>query len=292
MQPLRSLLPALALSACTSVAVPAPGRADSTLSADGVTIAFERRGTAGPGEPWLVFVHGWSCDREFWRGTLDALVAERRAVVALDLAGHGDSGTGRERWTLAAHADDVVAVVAALPDGEVILVGHSMGAPVALLAAPRLGTRVLGVIGVDSLHAPDFEYPPGYLDAAVASLEADFPAAVEASVRAALPASVDDELARWIVARCLRTDPAAAIGLLRGLADFRIGAALAGVDVPVRVINAAPAPGKLVTDAAASRRVADFDVVLLEDVGHFPMLEQPARFQTALRRLVDELAAP
>jgi pimeloyl-ACP methyl ester carboxylesterase len=32
--------------------------------------------------------------------------------------------------------------------------------------------------------------------------------------------------------------------------------------------------------------------VLLEGVGHFPMLEQPARFQTALRRLVDELVAP
>jgi pimeloyl-ACP methyl ester carboxylesterase len=165
-----------------------------------------------------------------------------------------------------------------------------MGAPVALLAAPRLAPRVLGVIGVESLHSPAFEYPEGFLDAAIASLEADFPAAIEASVRAALPASADAELVRWIVARSVRTDPAAAIGLLRGLEDFRVGAALAAAGVPVRVINAAPGPGKLPTDVEASARLADFDAVLLEGVGHFPMLEQPGRFQAALRAWIDALA--
>jgi sigma-B regulation protein RsbQ len=290
MLPLRALLPSLALSACTSVARPAPALEQRVTSADGVAIAYEQRGVAGPGVPWLVFVHGWSCEREFWRGTMDALAAEGHAVAALDLAGHGDSGSDRERWTLAAHADDVVSVVAALPDGDVILVGHSMGAPVALLAAPRLAPRVLGVVGVDSLHSPGFEYPEGFLDAAVASLEADFPAAIEASVRSALPASTDAELVRWIVARCVRTDPAAAIGLLRGLGDFRVGAALAGAGVPVRVINAAPGPGKLPTDTEASALLADFDAVLLEDVGHFPMLEQPGRFMAALRGWIEALA--
>src|SRR5262245_40716305 len=124
---------ALGCVGCTSVAAPRVNPERQARAADGVELAYEEEGA---GTPALVFVHGWCGDRAFWRGTLDAFAATNH-VVALDLAGHGASGAGRERWTLEELAGDVVAVVEALPDERVILVGHSMGAPVSLLAAPR-----------------------------------------------------------------------------------------------------------------------------------------------------------
>ena len=83
-------------------------------SRDGVRLAFE---VHGAGTPTLVFVHGWSCDRRYWRGQLRPLAA-RYQTVAVDLAGHGQSGVGRRSWTMAAFGEDVVAVVEQLGLGE------------------------------------------------------------------------------------------------------------------------------------------------------------------------------
>ena len=134
---------AAALSAATGTDT-VQGRA---RAADGVEIAYTVRGT---GTVALVFIHGGLADRTFWKGQLDAL-SSRFRVVALDLAGHGESGR-RAAYTMSAWADDVRAVVDTLHLERVVLVGNSLGGPVALEAAHLLPGRVLGVIGIDTLH--------------------------------------------------------------------------------------------------------------------------------------------
>ncbi len=294
MQVLAALTAALGLlasaaSACSSVRSGERAREQRILSADGVPIAFEERGA---GAPTLVFVHGWCGERGFWRTTMEALAPTHR-TLALDLAGHGASGADRERWTLASLADDLVAVVTASGADDVILIGHSMGAPVALLAAPRLAPRVRGVIGVDSLHDAGFAYPPGFLEGVAAGLEADFPRALEASIRGVASPGTQPELLDWIQARALRTDRAAALGLLRGLEGFELATALREAGVPVRVVNTASRAGsELVTALEENRALADFDALLLEGSGHFPMLEQPAHFLPLLRHWIEQLSLP
>jgi pimeloyl-ACP methyl ester carboxylesterase len=271
---------------CTSLGASA-GVERCTRSLDGVPIVYEER---GGGSPALVLVHGWCGERGFWRATLEALAPAHR-VLALDLAGHGSSGADRARWTLASLADDVVAVVEASGAEDVILVGHSMGAPVALLAAARLATRVRGVIGVDSLHDVDFAYPAGFLEEVAVGLERDFPRALEASIRAVAGPATPRERLDWLVARAARTDRGAALGLLRGLEGFELSSALEEAGVPVRVINAVPRAGaELATRVERNRVFADFDALLMEDVGHFPMLEEPERFQRLLLHWIEELS--
>jgi pimeloyl-ACP methyl ester carboxylesterase len=99
----RWLGPALAASVVAAGIAAGSARAQEanemtqfTTSPDGIPIAYETR---GQGAPALVFVHGWSCDRTYWAGQLEPLSRDYR-VVAIDLAGHGESGVGREngRW--------------------------------------------------------------------------------------------------------------------------------------------------------------------------------------------------
>ena len=99
---------------------------DVALSADGAPVHFE---VEGDGAPPLVFVHGWSCDRTYWRGQVGHF-AQRHRVVAIDLAGHGESGGDRTAWTMPAFGADVVAVIEQLGLDDPVLIGHSMGGDV------------------------------------------------------------------------------------------------------------------------------------------------------------------
>lgn len=61
-------------------------------SSDGVEIAFEAKGS---GDIALVFIHGWSCDKSYWRNQINEL-SKSYKIVTIDLAGHGESGLNRE----------------------------------------------------------------------------------------------------------------------------------------------------------------------------------------------------
>jgi pimeloyl-ACP methyl ester carboxylesterase len=67
-------------------------------------------------------------------------------VVTVDLAGHGESDSGRQDWSIAAFGSDVATVVDQLALEDVVPVGHSMGGDVILEAAGRLPGRVSGLI--------------------------------------------------------------------------------------------------------------------------------------------------
>ena len=118
---------------------------DVAVSPDGIPVTFETHGT---GEPALVFVHGWSCDRSYRRGQVGDF-ARRHRVVTVDLAGHGESGTGRKRWTVPAFGADVAAVIEKLRVEDVILIGHSLGGDVIVETALLLPKQVAGVVWVD-----------------------------------------------------------------------------------------------------------------------------------------------
>lgn len=79
----------------------------------------------GQGEP-LLLVHGLGSSIQDWEYQLPHLQQQRR-VVAVDLRGHGRSGKPRERYSMAAFAADVAALIEHLGLPPVHLVGISMG---------------------------------------------------------------------------------------------------------------------------------------------------------------------
>src|SRR5574342_1002926 len=133
-------------SALASPSGAAPGVDGTVPSSDGVPIRYHAEGA---GEPALVFVHCWCCDRRLWDGQLPAFAPGHR-IVTLDLAGHGESGRGRKDWTIEAYAADVRAVADELDLARAILVGHSMGGKVIVEAARSMGRRVVGIVPVDA----------------------------------------------------------------------------------------------------------------------------------------------
>lgn len=291
----RTLMPVamvavLVLAAAGEKPAPAPEKPKpvegKTRSADGVEIAYDTR---GEGDLALVFVHGWCGCRSFWKEQLDVF-AEKRRVVALDLAGHGASGKDRKEWTMDAFATDVEAVIKAADVKRAILVGHSMGGPVSLLAAKRMPDRVAAVVGVDTIHNVEFRFPEEHMKQVIAAYETDFEGTMRMFLKGTLPAGADPDLVRQLTDKVLDVDRKMATAVMRTMAAFDQKDALEGAKVPVRCINAAPGlPFAMPTAVDTNRKHADFDVVLMEGVGHFPMLEKPKEFNEKLAEQLGKL---
>jgi pimeloyl-ACP methyl ester carboxylesterase len=94
--------------------------------------------------PCVAFIHGAQHDHSVWILQSRYLAHHGRAVLALDLPGHGRS-EGPPLPTVEAMADRIAAALAPLATQRFVLVGHSMGSLIALEIARRLRERVVGV---------------------------------------------------------------------------------------------------------------------------------------------------
>jgi len=262
-----------------------PGLVEKSVpSADGVPIVFSAQ---GEGSPALVFVHGWACDRDYWKPQMEHFSKKYR-VVAIDLAGHGKSGRGRDVWTIEAFGADVRAVVKDQKLGRMILIGHSMGGPVIVSAARGLSQDVLALVGADTFQDFVNEWPEEEKQI-LQALQADYEKAADAFVRSMFPESADPALVDRVAADMSAAPPQVALRAMDALFDNDIKAALKGLDVPIYCINADFWP----TNVEGNRQYAfSFDLSLMPGVGHFVMLEDPARFTRLLEEIIRKVAAP
>lgn len=258
-------------------------------AADGVRVTYDVR---GKGDTALVFIHGWAGDRSFWREQLD-LFARRHRVVALDLGGHGDSEANRELWSMAVFGGDVQAVVEELDLNEVVLIGHSMGGMVALEAARLMPKRVVGIVGVETLHDAEFKYSKEMTQMAVQSFKANFQETMTSFVRSAFVEGADPNLVEWVVSKACSANQEAAVAIILEMPNLDIKKSFQAAKVPIRCINARPfPPNNLKTKVETNRKYSDFGVVLMQRVGHFPMLERPGEFNGHLRGILSRMISP
>lgn len=109
----------------------------------------------------LILVHGGAAHAMWW-SILAPQLSRHYYVIAPDLSGHGDSGR-REAYPMQGWADEVMAVSEHAAAGIApVLVGHSMGGLVSIVAASLYGDRMAGAVIVDSpVRRPDPESAEG-----------------------------------------------------------------------------------------------------------------------------------
>jgi pimeloyl-ACP methyl ester carboxylesterase len=126
----------------------------------------------GTGPRLVLAAHGITSSAMAWPAVAAAL-PDDWSMVALDLRGRGYSRDLPGPFSLRTHADDVIRVASMLADesgGDLVLVGHSMGAFVAVHAAhahPELFRRVVLVDGGVALPFPDGADPDEVLQSAL-----------------------------------------------------------------------------------------------------------------------------
>ena len=249
--------------------------------------------------PTVVLLHGgpYTYDHSYFKPHL-AWLAEQAQVIYLDLRGHGRSApTDPGSWSIERCADDVREVCDALGVERPVVLGHSMGAPVALQYGARHPDHPSGLVALSGFarwdHARLVEAFRRRAGDDVASLADRVYAGAEVSedewqrVYAAFGPRVPD--AETLARRVVHLDMRA-----RGMAEVAavdIVDQLSRVTVPTLVVTGTLDP---VTPVSASQEIAaalrHARLEPLEGAGHFPWLDEPVALRAVLSSFVAEAA--
>jgi len=257
---------------------------DNAISADGVSIAYEVR---GEGEPALVFVHGWSNNRGIW-DTQVAHFSQKYKVVAIDLAGFGESGNDRKMWTMESFGDDVVAVVNKLEPEDVVLIGFSMGGPVVIEAAKQAPGHIAGIVLVDTLKNIETIYSQEDISYVLRDYM-DTVTELRTEKVGRLFKKNKEELSERIISTMLKDVPK--VGWSESLKDYfrwsneECIKSLQKIQAPVISINSDQYPTNV---EAFKKYVPSFEVKIIPGVGHVVFWEAPEEFNRLLEEAVQE----
>jgi pimeloyl-ACP methyl ester carboxylesterase len=270
------LIAAAPVTSMTALSSNIPIETRTVISEDGVRVVYDVRGT---GDTALVFVHCWACNRHFWREQAQFFSLQYR-VVTLDLAGHGDSGRDRSRWSILGLAKDVVAVADDLQLRRIVFVGHSMGGWVSLEAARTLRGRVVGVVLVDIMHDVGQHRTVAAAELDAAHLRKDFKGYFS-DLSAIFSKDSDASIQHWVEREAMEADPMVTIALKLDSPNVNEHRLFERAGVPIRAINAQP-PLSPRTNVEENKKYADYDVLFVSDAGHFMQLERPVEFNRDL----------
>lgn len=258
-------------------------------ASDGADIAYHDEGEGRP----LVFLHGLMANAEFFEPQR-ALAGEGFRVVRVDLRGHGRTASGHPPPDLGRLAADVAELVQRLELEGAIAIGWSLGASVVwrLLAGPEAPRFAAGVV-VDMTPCVlnDEDWTLGlsqeHVDARRQAIADDFPAFASAAGAAIFASPLDERtepMARWASECFVRADARAVGALWSSLVEEDFREALPGIAQPMLVVRGAhshlygPETADHIVAALPDARGLTFD-----RSGHSPHLEQPERFNRALR---------
>lgn len=247
---------------------------------------------AGTATRPVVFVHGFGCGLTDWDSQVAHLSARHR-TVAVDLRGHGNSPGPAAECSIERYGADVAELMRALSLPPAVLVGHSLGCRVVTEAALQAPGHTAGVVLVDGSQfaaamqatlATTFAQPNGY------------ETMVQGMFRDMFHAKAGRTIVDAALARVQRLPSEVGEKMLLDLQRYdvwRLTTSLGSLRVPVMAIQTTYANEKrerkslrvgqetpylaMLRDTIPSVRIE-----VLEETGHFPQLEEPARTNALL----------
>lgn len=223
----------------------------------------------GRGRP-LIFLHGWLGSWRYWMPTMENL-SDRYRTYAFDLWGFGDSDRNANRYQIEAYVAQLDQFMEQLGIMRACLVGHALGAAVAMLAGALWPDRVDRVMAISTP-----------LSAGILNKRLTQPG--NSSL-------IDRVLGRRAVGQypevdmeAAKTDPVAISNSARSLINMDLRQVFDQLQMPLLMVYGEKDPfvGPLPPEEV-SRFDTNIRPIGLNDSGHFPMLDEASKFQRLLR---------
>jgi pimeloyl-ACP methyl ester carboxylesterase len=252
------------------------------IRANGLEIAYERAG-AGPA---LVFAHGAAADSRLFRPQLAAL-SDEFTVVAWDEPGAGRSEGVPADFSLADYADCLAALIEGLELGPAHVAGLSWGGTVVQELYRRHSGAVATLVLVDTYAGWKGSLPEEELRARIAHARETFAAPTQEfypTLPGLLSADPPDAAVALLEEMAADVRPESMKAQLAVMAEADQRDLLPGIEVPTLLVwGEQDARSPLSVARQFERAIPDTTLVVISDAGHVSNLEQPERFNAALR---------
>lgn len=234
--------------------------------------------TSGEGDTALIFVHGWTCNGDFWSGQTSAFPETR--VIAVDLPGHGQSDKPLTEYSMNYFARSIEAVMRDARVKRAVLVGHSMGTPVVRQFYRLYPQQTLGLVIVDGGLRPFA--PKAQTDQFIAMLRSNYKGTAPQMIEGMLAPIKDDKLKAKIRDSMAATPDHVAVSAMAGMADEKLYEK-DPIKVPVLAILAKSPFWQPDTEQFFRSLAPNLEFHMWEGVSHFLMMEKPEEFNRSLR---------
>ena len=257
------------------------------LTVNGVTLAVEHRGTG----PAVLFVHAFPLDRSIWQHQVDTLTGYRR--IAPDLRGMGQSDAPDLGYSMSTYAEDLLGVVDALGEGQVVLCGVSLGGYVAFEFVRRWRERVRGLILMDTRAEADSADGRRARDTLIGKVrEQGAIAAAEAMLPRFFTSQVSPEIIERVRNSILRTPVSGIVGALSAMRDRPDSTPLLETLTGIPTLVLVGAEDVITPPPIAQAMAAAIPGARLMEIpgaGHLPCIEQPVPTTRAILKFLQSV---
>lgn len=269
----------------TTAAAQKQSQAESRYATlDGSRIHYQ---SYGKGREALVLVHGWTCSLDYWRDLIPDL-SKRSRVIAIDLPGHGQSDKPQVAYSMDLFARAVDAVLRDAGVKRAVLVGHSMGTPVARQFYRKYPEKTLAIVIVDGALRPFGDKK--MMDGFMAGLRGPNYKEAGAQMLAGMAGpNLAPQAKERIQASYLRTPQYVIVSAMEGMADESIWGP-DKINVPVLAILAKSPFWPADTEQFDRSIAPKLEYQMWEGVAHFLMMERPKEFDEAVIAFLDKNA--
>ncbi|HTM15097.1 MAG TPA: alpha/beta hydrolase [Bryobacteraceae bacterium] len=256
---------------------------------NGVRVHYESYGAGGEA---LVFIHGWACDLTFWRGQQALYDHPERRALLIDLPGHGSSDKPHRSYPIEFFARAVEAVMRDAQVERAVLIGHSLGGPIAYAFLREFPEKASALALVDAFVSRHMAGPADRAATAAhfakiarslqgAAGERNFAERVESCFTPQTPPALRAE----IRAKMAATPKYVRIAALSSISSLGPPPDDETFDLPAIAIQAAE-PGTQARFELMRSIFPRLQLNIWEGAGHFLMLEDPQRFNAEVEQFL------
>ncbi len=236
----------------------------------------------GSGSP-LVLLHGWGCDWQIWSPVISRL-SQKYQLIIPDLPGMGSSQLSAPSWS----SKEYVAwlhefIPNVLGSKKYSLLGHSFGGKIAALHAASKPSRLQKLILVDAAGLP---------------LDLTAKERVITTIANTLPDALKQMIPQSIINKALdilktagdyQTATPQQQAILKRIVREDISDQLGLITTPTLLIWGANDTATPISKAKIfNQMVKHSQLTVMPDAGHFPFVDDPNSFSTAIEEFLDE----